>query len=87
MVEVKDLQEQREYVSRVITEKRPICWWCRRRPDKKTRAKCEAGLDWLDVVGMGRRACAQFALDMARIGAREKEEAHAKPEQLEINFE
>jgi hypothetical protein len=73
----------------MVSEKRPLCWWCESRPKTSEAAECLKYIDWQETAAMMRRECKGFSLDFGRIGdVRETEPWYRvkKSEQLSIDF-
>jgi hypothetical protein len=80
-------KEELDYVRATISEKRPLCWWCEKRPQKGTARECGASLDWRETAAMERRQCKGFRLDFKRIGnTKDPEPWYRRPEQMAIDF-
>jgi hypothetical protein len=80
--------EEKEYLSRVITDERPICWWCINYPTHEKAELCKAWLDHLDVMGMGRKWCTRFELNRPKLGFKDEtaKNTSSHMNQLELDF-
>jgi hypothetical protein len=83
-------REELDYVRATVSDKRPLCWWCVKRPEKGTYIECKGGVDWRECAAMERAICKKFSLDFSRIGNAKEPEAwyrvKARPEQISIDF-
>lgn len=81
--------EELEYVKAMVTQKRPLCWWCWNRPGVRPANTCTANIDWRETAAMERKQCKRFHMDITRIGNTEEPEARHQTqtrEQLNIDF-